>query len=108
MNDAEAKARAQILKALGHPTRLRIVDELSRGDRCGSELQPLLGVDQSVVSRHLSCLKQAGLVTEHKEGLRGICHLAAPCILRALDCTLQVLREVHERQTSLLHAGSES
>lgn len=87
---------------MGHPARLLIVDELSRGDRCGRELLPLLGVDQSVVSRHLAHLRNAGIVTERKQGVRVLYHLACPCILRALDCTVEVLRESNSRQTAIL------
>lgn len=102
MKHDEAKARARILKALGHPARLRIVDELSRGDRCGCELLPLLRINQSVVSRHLACLRNVGLISERKEGLKVMYHLATPCILRALDCTLGVLKAEARRQRAVL------
>ena len=102
MNQEEAKARARILKAIGHPARLRIVDELSRKDRCGCELTPLLGLDQSVVSRHLAHLRNAGVITEHREGVKVVYHLACPCILRALECTLGVLKAETKRHNALL------
>jgi DNA-binding transcriptional ArsR family regulator len=105
MKHEEAKARARILKALGHPARLLIVDELSRGNRCGCELLPLLGVDQSVVSRHLAHLRNAGLVTERKQGLKVIYHLACPCILNALDCTVGVLKAETKRRKAVLRAS---
>lgn len=106
MNKDEAKARAHILKALGHPARLLIVDELSRGDRCGSELLPLLGVNQSVVSRHLASLRNAGIITERKEGVKVIYHLACVCILNALDCTVDVIKAENKRRTAVLGADS--
>ncbi len=102
MKQNEAEARARILKALGHPARVRIVDELRRGDRCGCELLPLLGVDQSVVSRHLAVLRHAGLITERKAGVKVVYHLACPCILRALDCAVEVLAAAHRRSSALL------
>jgi ArsR family transcriptional regulator len=105
MKHEEAKARARILKALGHPARLLIVDELRRRDRCGCELLPLLGVDQSVVSRHLALLRNAGVVTERKEGLKVIYHLACPCILNALDCTLGVLKAETKRRKAVMRTG---
>jgi ArsR family transcriptional regulator len=104
MNHEEAKARARILKAMGHPARLRIVDELSRGDRCGCELLPLLGVDQSVVSRHLAYLRNAGIIVERKEGVKVMYHLACPCILRALECTLGVLKAETKRRSVVLQS----
>lgn len=102
MKHEEAKARARILKALGHPARLLIVDELSRGDRCGSELVPLLNVDQSVVSRHLAFLRNADVITERRDGAKVMYHLACPCILRALDCTLEVLKTTNKRKRAVL------
>ena len=73
--------RAEILKALGHPSRLMMVDELSRGERCVCELTELVGADMSTVSRHLSVLREAGLVDSEKRGLKVFYRLACPCIL---------------------------
>ena len=58
MNYEQAKARADILKALAHPIRVLLLDALSRGDRCVNELNELADVDQSTISRHLAQLKQ--------------------------------------------------
>jgi len=102
MNNSEASERARILKALSHPARLRIVDELSRGERCGCEFIPMLGLDQSVVSRHLASLRNCGILTERRDGVRILYRLATPCILRALDCTLDVLRQNAARRAELL------
>ncbi|MCK4461366.1 MAG: winged helix-turn-helix transcriptional regulator, partial [candidate division Zixibacteria bacterium] len=60
------EARAHIMKALAHPTRLFIVDELSRGERCVCELRDMIGADVSTVSRHLSVLREAGVVEDEK------------------------------------------
>lgn len=102
MNHLEAQARARILKALANPIRIRIVEELSRGERCVCELQPLFQIDQSVLSRHLAHLKNVGIVTERREGVRIVHRLACPCILNALECTLDVLKREHRRQRKVL------
>jgi DNA-binding transcriptional ArsR family regulator len=102
MNHEEAKARARILKALAHPARLIIVEALSRGDRCVCELLPLLDLDPSVVSRHLASLKNAGIVTERRDGVRAIHHLECPCILNALECTLGVMKSEVRRRGKVL------
>ena len=102
MNYKEAKARADILKALAHPTRILLVDALSKGDRCVNELNALADVDQSTISRHLAQLKKVGIVSERKEGARVIHHLACPCMLRAFDCTLEVLKKEARRQRAVL------
>jgi DNA-binding transcriptional ArsR family regulator len=102
VNLEEAQARAKILKAMAHPARLILVEALSRGDRCVCDLQPLLAVDQSVLSRHLAHLKYAGIVTERREGVRIIHHLECPCILDALDCTLGVMKADAKRRNRIL------
>ena len=104
MNQEEANASAHILKALASPARLIIVDELRRGDRCGLELQPLLKLDQSVLSRHLAQLQNAGIITSRKEGVKVIHHLECRCILQALDCTIGVIQSQAQRTKRLVRS----
>ena len=59
---------ADALKALGDPTRLKIVALLNKRDCCVCELVPIFGISQPAVSRHMSRLKSAGLVTEQRKG----------------------------------------
>ena len=61
---AEFKAQAQVFKALAHPGRLLMVDELSRRERCVCELAKLVGSEMPTVSRHLAQLKHAGIVDD--------------------------------------------
>ena len=58
------EAHAKIIKAMAHPTRLFIIDELSKKDKCVNELTRMVGVDISTISKHLSVLKQAGIIAE--------------------------------------------
>ena len=102
MNYEQAKVRADILKALAHPIRMLLVDALSKGDRCVSKLNELVDVDQSTISRHLAQLKKVGIVSERKEGARVIHHLACPCMLRAFDCTLEVMQTETRRRNQVL------
>lgn len=97
MNAAQAKARADVLKALAHPTRVLILDALSRGDRCVNDLRRLAPASLPTISRHLDKLKKAGIVTERRAGPRVIHHLACPCMLQALECTCGVLRAVKKQ-----------
>lgn len=57
---------ADILKSIAHPTRLLIVEELSKRKRCVSDLRSLIGSDVSTVSKHLSVLKNAGIIKKEK------------------------------------------
>jgi len=96
------KLKAQVVKALAHPSRLLMVDALSEGEKCVCDLQQLVGADLSTVSKHLSVMKNAGIVTDRKEGLKVYYRLRVPCILRFFDCVEAVLRansEEAERAT---------
>ena len=59
--------RANIMKAMAHPSRLMVIDELSRGERCVCDLRTLVGHDVSTVSKHLNVLKKAGIVLEGED-----------------------------------------
>lgn len=99
MNATQAKARADILKALAHPTRVLILDALSRGDRCVNDLRHLAATSLPTISRHLDKLKRVGIVTERRVGPKVIHHLACPCMLEAVGCTLGVIQSVKKRQS---------
>jgi DNA-binding transcriptional ArsR family regulator len=80
------KHQARIIKALAHPTRLFIVDELSRGERCVCELTDMIGVEMPTVSRHLSVLRNAGIVEDEKRGSQVFYRLRVPCVLNFFKC----------------------
>ena len=94
--DAKTKAlfeaRARIIKAMAHPTRLFIVDELSRGERCVCELQEKIGADMSTVSKHLSVLRSAGIIADEKRGNQVFYTLRVPCVMSFFGCVESVLK----------------
>jgi len=77
---------ARVFKALGHATRLFMVRELGRGERCVQDLQRLVGSDLSTVSKHLAVLREAGLVRDERRGNQVFYSLAAPCVLEFMAC----------------------
>ncbi|MGZ8920260.1 MAG: ArsR/SmtB family transcription factor [Limisphaerales bacterium] len=83
---AEYKTQARIIKALAHPTRLFIVNELSRGERCVLELTDMIGVEMPTVSRHLGLLRQAGILEVEKRGAQVFYRLRVPCVLNFFKC----------------------
>jgi DNA-binding transcriptional ArsR family regulator len=91
---ARFEARAVVVKAMAHPTRLFIVDELSRKERCVCELRDMVGSDMSTISKHLSILKNAGIVTDEKRGSQVFYRLRVPCILKFFSCVESVLQTV--------------
>ena len=80
------KRRAAIFKAMGHPSRIRILELLSRGETCVCEIAPVVKSDMSTVSRHLAVLRHAGLIVDDKRGLNVFYKLAMPCILDFFNC----------------------
>ncbi len=86
MVDSRLEAKAAVFKALGHTSRLLIVEELAKGERCVCELVDLVGADFSTVSKHLTVLKDAGVLADRREGKKVFYRLKAPCLLRFMDC----------------------
>lgn len=85
--------RAKVMKALAHPSRLFIVEELSRGERCVCDLTEMIGADVSTVSKHLAVLREAGLVLDDRRGVQIFYRLRVPCILNFFGCVEAVLEE---------------
>ncbi len=79
------------MKALAHGSRLLIIDELSRGERCVCDLRELVGHDMSTVSKHLTILKNAGIVEDDKRGKQVYYRLKVPCVLNFFHCLESVL-----------------
>ncbi len=71
MNELEA-----YFKGLADRTRLRLINLLLQGERCGCDLQRLLGITQPNVSRHLIYLKHVGLLVDRRDGFRVFYRLA--------------------------------
>ena len=86
------ESRARIIKAMSHPTRLFMVDELSKGERCVHELTEMVGDDMSTISKHLSILKGAGIVADEKRGTQVFYSLRVPCVLNFFSCVESVLK----------------
>ena len=100
---AKHEARAKILKALAHPTRLFLVEQLSEDkERCVCELTELVGADTSTVSRHLAVLKSAGIVEDQKRGSMVYYRLRVTCVLKFFGCIESVLECNAREQQELL------
>ena len=78
--------RALVFKAIAHPTRLFILEQLKKKSLCVCEITELIDADMSTISKHLSVLKNARLVSSEKKGLQVFYTLEAPCILDTVSC----------------------
>ncbi len=94
------ETRARILKAMAHPTRLFIIDKLKEKEHCVCELTELIGSDVSTVSKHLSVMKNAGILTTRKEKNTIYYSIVCDCVTRYLDCVDGVIvknASIHNR-----------
>ncbi len=85
------EARAEVFKALGHPTRLAIVDMLAVGERCVCEIDAQIDADMSTVSRHLAVLRNVGILSSEKRGNQVFYRLECPCITSFYGCVENVI-----------------
>ena len=92
MHDRRYKRKAQILKAMAHPSRLAILEALANGEQCVCELQGLIGCDMSTVSKHLACLKECGLVDFEPVGRASVFRLSQPALIDLLAAAETVLQ----------------
>lgn len=86
-------ARAQVARALANPTRLMLLDALAQRELCVCELTELSGLDQSTVSKHLAVLRQAGIVSDRKDGTKTFYQLKICCLQGLWECIESVLKE---------------
>jgi ArsR family transcriptional regulator len=93
---------ALILKAIAHPSRLLIVEALGKSPHCVCELTTLVGSDTSTVSKHLSILKQAGVVIDEKKGNQVYYHLRCLCILNAIEMLIPLVEEKHRHYARIV------
>ncbi|MDD3148731.1 MAG: metalloregulator ArsR/SmtB family transcription factor [Candidatus Riflebacteria bacterium] len=80
------EAKTLVIKALAHPTRLYIVEELAHGEKCVCEFVDAVKADFSTVSKHLLVLKNAGLVTDEKRGQQVFYRLRMCCVPNFIEC----------------------
>jgi ArsR family transcriptional regulator len=99
-NRLEAKAR--IIKAMAHPTRLFIVETLAKHEHCVCELTAMIGADVSTVSKHLSILREVGIIDDEKRGSMVYYHLKMPCVLSFFACVEKVIKANAQGQLKCL------
>jgi len=98
------EARAEVMKALAHPSRLIMLDALAEGEKCVCELQELVGSSMPTVSRHLSQMKAAGIIEGRRDGNQIYYTLLVPCVQKVFPCIDAVLRNEAERMAEALEA----
>ncbi len=97
-----ADLKAEILLAIAHPNRIRILELLRKDVRCNCELAPALELEQSNLSRHLKILVRAGVIVSWKEGLRVNFKIADERVLKIIDLAHVVAKQSLEARVGAL------
>ena len=96
-SSARSKRRVSIIKALAHPSRLAIAEALQSGEQCVCDLRELVGADLSTVSKHLTVMREAGLLEMEKRGLNVFYRLKCPCLLSFFEYVDSLVPQVQEK-----------
>jgi DNA-binding transcriptional ArsR family regulator len=96
------RLKAEVFKSMGHPIRLGIIEMLAQGERCVCEIFEYVGTDISNVSKHLALLRQNGLVSDRKAGLKVFYRLSMPCAVDFSRCVENVVLRRLDGQRALL------
>ncbi len=102
MVDDQTKYIQQVLSAIAHPNRIRILECLRDVTRCNSDLAPALKLEQSNLSRHLKILVQAGILISWKKGLQVNFKIADQRVYRILDLARAMTRRGIEKRVQAL------
>ncbi|MGQ1910048.1 ArsR/SmtB family transcription factor [Marinifilum sp. RC60d5] len=91
--EKEFSEKAELFKALAHPTRLFIIEAVKDKKMSVNEITKLVGVDISTISKHLDILKKHKIIKGEKEKNYIYYHLAIPCILEFMNCAIRVINK---------------
>lgn len=92
-------------RALSEPMRLRLLNLLMVGERTVGQLVACTGSSQANVSKHLSVLREAGMIAVRKEGLSSVCFIADSIVKELCDMMCSRLREEMESKVQAFDAG---
>lgn len=82
-----------LFKALMHPARLEILEVLRSGEECVCHMEAVLGYRQAYISQHLSVLKEAGIIEDHRDGWNVFYRVISPQIYDLLNAAVQISGE---------------
>ncbi|MCJ7665030.1 MAG: metalloregulator ArsR/SmtB family transcription factor [Desulfobacterales bacterium] len=104
MEEQVVELKAEILKAMAQPTRLRILECLRKGEKCICEIVPLIHGEQSNISHHISVMQKSHLVTTRKDGVKVMVEVKDPKIFDILDRVTAILKNRMNEQSKLIAA----
>jgi DNA-binding transcriptional ArsR family regulator len=104
MEERIFELKAEVLKALAQPTRLKILELLRNGERCICEIVPAINGEQSNISKHISLMQKSHLVATRKEGVKVMVKVSDPKIFEILDSINIILRNRMSEQSRLIRS----
>ena len=90
MNQPLHQFKAEFFKALGHPVRLLILEQLRVSEKGVNELQAAIGIDQSSVSQQLAVLRSKNIVESRKQGTAVYYRVRDPAVFQLLDIAREI------------------
>ena len=86
LNPAVLDRAANVIRILGHPDRLKIVEALESGEQSVSRIQNLLGLPQPQVSQQLARLRSSNIVCGRRDGVHVYYRITEPKVYDVLGC----------------------
>jgi ArsR family transcriptional regulator len=102
LSDEALELIAGRFRMLAEPMRLRILNTLGENEMSVTELVAATGANQANVSKHLSILLHAGIVSRRKEGLTANYRVSDPTIFELCDVVCDRLKDHHETRQNAL------
>jgi ArsR family transcriptional regulator len=102
MPESLRQFKANIFQALGHPTRIAIIEVLRNGELPAGVIIERLGIEQANASQHLSILRLKHIVTSRKEGNQVFYSVRDPLLIEVLDIMRRYFQAHIEEAMSML------
>jgi DNA-binding transcriptional ArsR family regulator len=102
MEERLLELKAEVLKVLAQPTRLKILELLRNGERCICEIVPAINGEQSNISKHISLMQKSHLITTRKDGVKVMVNVKDPGVFEILDKVSAILKNQMKEQEKLL------
>jgi ArsR family transcriptional regulator len=106
MDEKILELKAEVLKTLAQPTRLKILELLRNGEKCICEIVPAINGEQSNISRHISLMQKSHLVTTRKDGVKVMVKVSDPKVFEILDSISLLLKKQIVETGKLIHKFS--
>ncbi len=86
MDITVAEHVAEVLKAVAHPVRLQVIEQLEHEERCVGQLMEALGVQQAVLSQQLRIMRDRGVLGTRREGTKVFYRIENLNVINLLHC----------------------